>query len=99
MEEAGVDFLLPEKILDENKEKKIGKSMSVFYNPRMTINRDLTICVINTYANQRKAKLYYCDSMAATGIRTLRILKQYESIQKVIINDFSVILNNTHRSR
>lgn len=95
VEEAGVKFLLPEKDSKLKSEKKIGKSMSVFYNPRMTINRDLTICVVNTYSAQRSSKLSYCDSMAATGIRAIRLLKQCEGIEKVYINDLNPIAIET----
>jgi len=95
VEEAGVKFLLPEKNSKPESEKKIGKSMSVFYNPRMTINRDLTICVVNTYSRQRTTKLSYCDSMAATGIRAIRLLKQCQGIEKVHINDLNPIAIET----
>ncbi|TFG19770.1 MAG: tRNA (guanine(10)-N(2))-dimethyltransferase [Promethearchaeota archaeon] len=95
VEEAGVKFFLPEKDSKPESEKKIGKSMSVFYNPRMTINRDLTICVVNTYSKQRTTKLSYCDSMAATGIRAIRLLKQCPGIEKVHINDLNPIAIET----
>ncbi len=95
VEEAGVKFLLLEKDSKQESEKKIGKSMSVFYNPRMTINRDLTICVVNTYSKYRSTKLSYCDSMAATGIRAIRLLKQCPSIEKVYINDLNPIAVET----
>ncbi len=88
VEEAGVEFLLPVK---ESAVEKIGKSMSVFYNSRMTINRDLTICVVNSYSTQRSEKLSYYDSMAATGIRSLRLLKQCPGIKKVHINDINPV--------
>lgn len=95
IEEAGVEFLLPEKDSKNEKEKKIGKSMSVFYNSRMTINRDLTICMINAYAKNRTTKLHYCDSMAASGIRALRLLKQCDAVEKVYINDMNPIAVET----
>jgi tRNA (guanine26-N2/guanine27-N2)-dimethyltransferase len=95
MKEAGVEFLLPEKLSGVDEGLKVGKSMSVFYNPRMTINRDLTICMINAYGKNRSTKLLYCDSMAATGIRALRLLKQCEAIEKVYINDLNPIAVET----
>lgn len=95
LKEAEVEFFLPEKKPKNEEENKIGKSMSVFYNPRMIINRDLTIYVVNTYSSQRSTKLNYCDSMAATGIRAIRLLKQCPAIEKVFINDLNPIAIET----
>jgi tRNA (guanine26-N2/guanine27-N2)-dimethyltransferase len=95
VEEAGITFLLPEKDSKQESKKKIGKSMTVFYNPRMTINRDLTICVVNIYSAHRNTKLSYCDSMAATGVRAIRLLKQTNAIETVHINDLNPVAIET----
>ncbi len=89
--EAGVEFHLPEMDSKTENERKIGKSMSVFYNPRMIINRDLTICVVNTYTEHKSHPITFCDSMAATGIRSIRLLKQARGIERIYINDLNPI--------
>ncbi len=51
---------------------KISKSLEVFYNPQMKLNRDISILLINNYFEK---KIDFCDPMIASGIRELRLLK------------------------
>lgn len=69
-------------------ETKISKQMDVFYNPRMKSNRDLTIAVLNAW---EKNILQIADPFAASGIRTIRILKECkkEKIESIWLNDHS----------
>lgn len=49
-------------------------SASVFYNPAMRLNRDITAAVISCFS---KAKNYtYLDALAASGIRGIRVAKE-----------------------
>ncbi|MHA2180011.1 MAG: tRNA (guanine(10)-N(2))-dimethyltransferase [Promethearchaeota archaeon] len=66
------------------------KSMSVFYNKNMEINRDisnLAICSFNRTYNRNP--LIIMDSMAASGIGSIRILKDCRNIKKIYINDIN----------
>jgi len=66
------------------------KSMEVFYNKRMEINRDisnLAIMAYNKLINQ--CPLIIIDSMAASGISSIRILKECNNIEKIYINDLN----------
>lgn len=64
------------------------KSMSVFYNKKMEINRDITNLVIDAYSNTyHQDSLTIIDSMAASGIGSIRILKECKNIKKIYIND------------
>lgn len=74
--------------INASAETKISKQMEVFYNPRMKINRDLTIAVINAW---EKNNLQIADPFAASGIRTIRILKECkkEKIESIWLNDHS----------
>ena len=66
------------------------KSMTVFYNKRMEINRDisnLAICSYNRIYN--KNPLIIMDSMAASGISSIRMLKECKNIKKIYINDIN----------
>ncbi|MFX1345628.1 MAG: tRNA (guanine(10)-N(2))-dimethyltransferase [Promethearchaeota archaeon] len=71
------------------------KSMVVFYNQKMEINRDisnLAIIAYNRIINQKP--LVIVDSMAASGISSIRILKEWENIKKIYINDINPIAVN-----
>ena len=62
------------------------KSMTVFYNSRMEINRDITnlsILVYNKLFN--KNSLGIVDPMAASGVSSIRILKECRNIKRIFI--------------
>ncbi len=66
------------------------KSMTVFYNEKMEINRDITniaIMAFNRLINQNA--LVIVDSMAASGISSIRILKECKNVKKIYINDIN----------
>jgi tRNA (guanine26-N2/guanine27-N2)-dimethyltransferase len=66
------------------------KSMNVFYNKKMELNRDLTILAVQTYCElYNKKKLTFVDSMAGSGIGAIRLLKNCSNIQKLYINDIN----------
>ncbi|MCK4239729.1 MAG: 50S ribosomal protein L11 methyltransferase, partial [Candidatus Lokiarchaeota archaeon] len=68
------------------------KSMVVFYNKKMEINRDITnlaIMAYNKLFNQNK--LVIVDSMAASGIGSIRMLKECKNVKKIYINDINPI--------
>lgn len=64
----------------------ITKDLPVFYNPAMTLNRDITLLVLR--ALDRKG-LDIADTLAGSGIRTLRMLKELPSgmIRRIVVND------------
>lgn len=66
------------------------KSMNVFYNKKMEINRDITTLAINAYSDLYDQKnLIIIDSMAASGISSIRMLRECKNINKIIINDIN----------
>jgi tRNA (guanine26-N2/guanine27-N2)-dimethyltransferase len=68
------------------------KSMKVFYNKKMELNRDFTSLAINAYQNlynKNQNSLFIVDSMAASGIGSIRILKECKNIKKIKINDIN----------
>ncbi|MBI2542555.1 hypothetical protein HYV80_07675 [Candidatus Woesearchaeota archaeon] len=69
------------------KTDKISKEMGVFYNPVMSLNRDISVLLLNS---TNKNKLQIADPLAATGVRSIRMLKELSKnkIQKIYINDF-----------
>lgn len=69
------------------KADKISKSMGVFYNPVMSLNRNISILLLK-YIN--KGNLQIADPLAATGVRSIRFLKELNKnkIKKIYINDY-----------
>jgi len=60
----------------------------VFYNKKMEINRDISNLAIIAYNElYNPDKLIIVDSMAGTGIASIRIIKECNNIQKIYIND------------
>lgn len=60
----------------------------VFYNKVMEINRDFALAILRVYLNEytKVAEKQYCEPMAGTGIRSLRVAYEIENL-KVIMND------------
>lgn len=96
-------------IYNIDKESIPSKSMNVFYNQRMVINRDISILAINAYAALYKQdELSIIESMAASGVSAIRMLKECKKIKKIVINDINpkavklinknIKLNNLKRS-
>ncbi|MFX1496607.1 MAG: tRNA (guanine(10)-N(2))-dimethyltransferase [Promethearchaeota archaeon] len=84
--EGSVEFFIHRS----DKEKIPSKSMNVFYNKDMEINRDITISSIITYKNlYHPDSLIIVDSMAASGITSIRLLKECNNIKKIYINDIN----------
>lgn len=67
----------------------VSKDLPVFYNPRMKLNRDLTVSLLNAIENLDMA---LADPMAGTGIRAVRLLKELNpgKIKMLNINDISI---------
>ena len=68
------------------------KSMTVFYNSKMEINRDisnLSILAYNKLIN--KNTLVMVDPMAASGVSSIRMLKECKNIKKIFINDINPV--------
>ena len=74
--------------LKVNEIKKISKQMRVFYNPAMCINRDISILLLNSIS---KNHLQIADPLAASGVRSIRFLKELSKnkIRKIYINDIN----------
>lgn len=70
------------------KAEKISKEMGVFYNPVMSMNRDISVLLLNSI---NKKNLQIADPLAATGIRSMRFLKELgrNKVKKIHINDYN----------
>ncbi len=64
----------------------LSKRMEVFYNPVMELNRDISVLLLNSV---NKSMMQIADPLAATGIRSLRFLRELNKnkIKKIYVND------------
>ena len=60
--------------------------MPVFYNPRMRVNRDLSVLALSAYSVNHPIELI-CEPLAGSGIRTLRYLNEVEGDFKALLFD------------
>ena len=69
-------------------DKKISRELPVFYNPAMKTNRDVTVELLRV---QKRNNLQIADVLAASGIRSIRMIKELpaKKIKTVLINDCS----------
>jgi len=72
--------------LKTKKFKRISKQMGVFYNPIMSLNRDISVLLLNSI---NKKNMQIADPLAASGVRSIRFLKELSKnkIKKIYIND------------
>ena len=70
------------------KAEKVSKEMKVFYNPVMSLNRDISVLILNSI---NKGDMQIADPFAATGVRSIRFLKELNKtkIKKIFINDYN----------
>ena len=73
--EGEVDFYAPEG--------DATKKLSVFYNPVMTFDRDLTVAMLRAHGGRS-----YCDALAGSGVRGMRAAKE-AGFKDLFFNDSS----------
>ncbi len=59
---------------------------SVFYNPRMSLNRDLAILFVSSYFPTRK-QVRICDTMTGSGVRAARYVLECPNVANVVAVD------------
>ncbi|WP_292320942.1 tRNA (guanine(26)-N(2))-dimethyltransferase [Caldisphaera sp.] len=80
--------------------------LSVFYNPVMVFNRDLSIIALNSFINMYwpGKELVAIDPLSATGVRGIRYSLELNNLSKVIINDidknsYNIMVKNIELNR
>ena len=61
-------------------------NLPVFYNPRMQLNRDISVIFLSTYLRNHQIALM-CEPLTGSGVRTLRYLNECEGNFKAIMFD------------
>ncbi|EDP75274.1 tRNA (guanine(10)-N(2))-dimethyltransferase [Hydrogenivirga sp. 128-5-R1-1] len=85
------------KIIQEGKAKIrvpelreiVSSDMPVFYNPRMRVNRDLAVLGLEFVCRKLGREVMVADPLAASGIRSIRFLKETDCVGKVFANDIN----------
>ncbi|MHA2353036.1 MAG: tRNA (guanine(10)-N(2))-dimethyltransferase [Candidatus Thorarchaeota archaeon] len=61
-------------------------SLPVFYNPRMRLNRDLSVLFLRAYMEKHPVEMM-CEPLTGSGVRTLRYLNECPSDFHAIMSD------------
>jgi len=67
----------------------VSSDMPVFYNPRMRVNRDLAVLGLEFLCKKLGREVMVADPLAASGIRSIRFLKETDCVGKVFTNDIN----------
>jgi len=80
--------------------------LSVFYNPVMVFNRDLSIIALNSFINLYwpNKEIVAIDPLSATGVRGIRYSLELNNSSKIIINDidkdsYNIMIKNVELNR
>lgn len=85
-EENSIQFYIYKEDLDNIP----SKSMNVFYNKTMELNRDISNIAVKSYNGFFPQKsLIIADCMAASGIGPIRMFKDCQNIEKLYVNDIN----------
>ncbi len=65
------------------------RRLPVFYNPKMELNRDVAIVLIQTYQKTLGTPIDVCEPLAGCGVRGIRFALEVDKVRSVILNDIS----------
>lgn len=68
---------------------KITAKASVFYNPAMELNRDISVAALTVYRNGIEHDIDVCDAFGGSGIRGIRYAKEIDGIERAVVNDLN----------
>lgn len=71
-------------------------SLPVFYNPRMRLNRDLSILFLRAYMEKHPVEMM-CEPLTGSGVRTLRYLNECPGDFHAIMSDANPLAVETAR--
>lgn len=78
IKEGKVNLFVPKENLYE---------AAVFYNPKMTFNRNISVAAIQAFQKSAERKITVLDALSASGVRGLRYAKEIYGIKEVVLND------------
>ncbi|WP_461460930.1 tRNA (guanine(10)-N(2))-dimethyltransferase [Methanobrevibacter sp.] len=69
--------------------EKVSSEAPVFYNPKMELNRDISILAIQAFQKKLDSKINIGDVFGGSGIRGIRYKKEIDNVGLVAVNDIS----------
>ena len=69
--------------------EKVSSEAPVFYNPKMELNRDISILVIQRFQKDLNSEINIGDVFGGSGIRGIRYKKEIDNVGSVAVNDIS----------
>ncbi len=69
--------------------EKVSSEAPVFYNPKMELNRDISILAIQAFEKKVDNPINIGDVFGGSGIRGIRYKKEIDNIGNVAVNDIS----------
>lgn len=67
----------------------IKKTDAVFFNPKMQLNRDISVLALKTFRSMHWRNVRVADIMAASGARSIRYSKEVEGVEEILANDLN----------
>lgn len=86
--EGGVEVTVPRLEAFVEKPSDYAPSKApVFYNPVMSLNRDLAVLALQAFQRGVRRDLTVCTPFGGCGIRAVRFAKEVGGLRKIVVND------------
>jgi len=90
--EGCVKLLIPDIPVKGSAEFRVApRKTPVFYNPSLTLSRDLAVLVLRAYFKALARRVSGCDALAGCGVRGLRLVAEVDGVDSVVVNDINPI--------
>lgn len=70
-------------------QKNRARKPAVFYNPRMTLNRDLAVLFLKSWQQNKTHPIRIADPFAGCGVRSIRFALEVSDIAEIVAGDIS----------
>ena len=90
IKEGKVEVIVPKlSAFKSNASDYAPSKAPVFYNPVMELNRDFSVLATRSYQKIINKEITFCEPLASTGIRGVRIAKEVSNIKKILLADIN----------
>jgi tRNA (guanine26-N2/guanine27-N2)-dimethyltransferase len=87
LREGSASLVVP-KALDKTSRYAPSRS-TVFYNPKMALNRDIAVIFLKTLSKRLDGDLTVCEPLGGCGVRAVRIALEVNGIKRIVVNDIN----------
>ena len=90
IKEGKIEVIVPKLNAYKSKASDYAPSKApVFCNPIMELNRDFTILAVKSFQKIIKKDIVFCEPLASSGIRCVRLAAEVPHIKKIILGDIN----------